>query len=316
MPPPEPRLSANWSPAEIEIECAKAREDFRLRRLDTPKIDYENEFNAIQSAVEFVVAKLPELLGPTPPADLLASICADPAKYTALRYLLAPPVSEDDLETLLDAKVSPTAVKKSSKLAVDLADLIRIGIDVKRFPWLKSGAKPSASAIKAAKLATTVAAAIQRVQTKRRGDEKEQLEGAVQKLLTGELGFVRIPPPKGAITIGNFRESAPKAGQFMRSATLGSDNGDFVIGLWNNTLLAIECKSSNSEINSRKRLNKEVVKNARSWTSDFGKIVVPAAALRGVFKPQYVQSAQETPVVIFWGHRLSDLAAFIKAAKG
>ena len=70
-----------------------------------------------------------------------------------------------------------------------------------------------------------------------------------------------------------------------------------------------------NEINSRKRLNKEVVKNANGWTSNFGKLVIAGAVLRGVFKPQYVISAQETPVAIFWGHRLSDLAAFVRAAR-
>ena len=101
----------------------------------------------------------------------------------------------------------------------------------------------------------------------------------------------------------------------MRGATLGSDNSDFVIGLWNNRLLAIECKSSNSEINSRKRLNKEIVKNAGGWTAHFGNIVIPSAMLRGVFKAQYVADAQATPVAIFWGHRLPDLAGFIQATK-
>ncbi len=315
MPPPEPRKPANWSPAEIEFECARARADFRLRRLDAPKIDYENEFDAIKGAVEFVIAKLPELTRTAPSPELLAAICANPAKFTALRYLLAPPISEDDLDTLLDTKVSPTAIRKSATLAADLSALIKTGLDTKRFPWLKSDAKPAASAVKAANLATTVAAAIQRVQTRRRGDEREHLEGAVQNLLLIDLKFIQAPAPKGSITLGNFRQAAPKAGEFMRGATLGADNGDFVIGLPNNIILAIECKSSNSEINSRKRLNKEVVKNANGWTGNFGKLVIAGAALRGVFKPQYVITAQETPVAIFWGHRLSDLAVFIRAAR-
>ena len=104
-----------------------------------------------------------------------------------------------------------------------------------------------------------------------------------------------------------------RAATIAYSMTLCEDLG--VMLQPNNQILAIECKSSNSEINSRKRLNKEVVKNANGWTSNFGKLVIAGAVLRGVFKPQYDISAQETPVAIFWGHRLSDLAAFIRAAR-
>lgn len=315
MPPPEPKKPANWSAEEIAAECLKAREDFRSRRISYPKADYEAAFDSAKGAVEFVIGKLPQLMGVADTPKLLEEICGDPARFTALRYLMAPPISEDDLDTLLDAKLSPAAIRKSPELARKLSALIKAGIDFKRFHWLKNDAKPAAAAVKAAELATTVAAAIQRVQTKRRGDEKDQLEGAVRDLLLSTLKFKQVPNPKESINLENFRAVAPKAGEFMRSATLGGDNGDFVIGLWNNLLLALECKSSNSEINSRKRLNKEVVKNARHWVATFGQFVIPGAALRGVFKPEYVIAAQVTPVAIFWGHRLDDLRDFVNMTR-
>ena len=81
-------------------------------------------------------------------------------------------------------------------------------------------------------------------------------------------------------------------------------------------MLALECKASNSEVNSFKRLNKEVVGDAKDWVTRFGKnVVVPAAALQGVFKATNVESAQDTPVYMFWGHRLNDLTAFIQSTK-
>ncbi len=316
MPPPEPKSPANWTYAEIEAECASAREDFRQRRLVDPRVDYEAEFDAFKAAVAFVIQHLPEILSEAVPSALLADIRADTHKFIALRYLMAPPVSEDDLDTLLDARLSSKLLRTNPAVAKKFVTLIRLGLDTRRFPWLQRGTQPSSAAVKAAELATTVAAAIQRAQTKRRGDEKEQLESSVRSLLLTELAFKQIAQPKGSINLENFRDSAPRSGEFMRGATLGSDNGDFVIGLWNNRLLAIECKSSNSEINSRKRLNTEIVKNAGGWTENFGNIVVPGAVLRGVFKPQYVAEAQAKPVAIFWGHRLQDLASFIRATKG
>ena len=43
--------------------------------------------------------------------------------------------------------------------------------------------------------------------------------------------------------------------------------------------------------------------------------LVPAAAIQGVFNPTYLIQAQETPVVIFWAHRLGDLHKFVQATK-
>ena len=78
--------------------------------------------------------------------------------------------------------------------------------------------------------------------------------------------------------------------------------------------MAIECKGSNSELNSRKRINKEVANNAQAWLREFGdEMLVAAAAIQGVFKPAYIAGAQEVPVVFFWGHRLEDLKAFLDA---
>ena len=315
MPAPTSKHPANWSEEEIRSDCVKAREDFRARRMSDPKADYEAEFDGAKKSVEFVISKLPDILREPAPTKLLGDIVSDQKRFIALRYLLAPPISEDDLDTLLDAKLSAKALNADAALAERFAALLRAGIDAKRFPWLSSGAKPAASAVKAAELATTVAAAIQRVQTKRRSDEKDQLEGAIEHQLSSKLKMQRIPVPRESITNENFRDTAPNAGQFMRGATLGGDNGDFVIGLWNNRLLALECKSSNSEINSRKRLNKEVVKNAGAWVTAFGSMVIPGAALRGVFKPEYVRDAQAAKVALFWGHRLGDLLAFIATTR-
>ncbi len=158
-------------------------------------------------------------------------------------------------------------------------------------------------------LASSVAAAAQRVQTSRRTDERQAVEGGVRGLLLG-AGWKRVQPPKGGIK--NIRRDAPDPNQFMEGATLGSNGADFVIGLGDHRILAIECKGSNSELNSRKRINKEVANNAQAWLREFGdEMLVPAAAIQGVFKPAYIAGAQETPVVFFWGHRLEDLKAFL-----
>ncbi len=101
----------------------------------------------------------------------------------------------------------------------------------------------------------------------------------------------------------------------MVETLIGEHNADLVVGLQDFRILAIECKGSNSEINSRKRINKEVAQDARDWLARFGSDnLVPAAVIQGVFSARYIEQAQETPVAFFWGHRLTDLTDFIKAS--
>ncbi|WP_300750406.1 XamI family restriction endonuclease [Janthinobacterium sp.] len=300
-----------WSAEQIANDCEESTKLFRQRRMNEPLGDYLAEFPGAQAAADYVIDKLPQILAtPTNPA-LLSEIVGNPAFNTALRYLTAPPISKDDLQTVLSRKVSATAIRRDAALAEDVVKIVRETIDPKRFPWIVTGQPPTPEELNAAKLATAVVATSQRVQTKRRGDEKNDLEGSVTQLLDG-MGYTRIPTPRTPI---DSTEDLPKQGEYMTSATLGHDNGDCVIGLYDRRRLVLECKSSNSEINSRKRLNKEVVKDAKNWDEQFGAQVLTAAALRGVFKPGYVQEAQGTPVMIFWEHRLDDLKDFIESTK-
>lgn len=300
-----------WDSEQISKDCEESTKLFRMRRMNEPLGDYLAEFTGAQAAADYVIDSLPQLLDtPTDPA-LLAKIVGNPAYNTALRYLTAPPISKDDLETVLSRNVSATAVRKDAQFAEEVVGVVRETIDPKRFPWLATGEPPTAEELHTAKVATAVVSTSQRVQTKRRGDEKNDLEGSVTQLLDG-LGFKKIATPRAPI---DSTEDLPKAGEYMTGATLGHDNGDCVIGLYDRRRLVVECKSSNSEVNSRKRLNKEVVKDAKNWDEQFGAQVLTGAALRGVFKPGYVEEAQGTPVMIFWEHRLNDLKDFIESTK-
>lgn len=296
---------------EIKADCQESTRLFRLRRMNEPLGDYLAEFAGAQAAADYVIDKLPALLtSPTDRAEL-ATIVRNPTFNTALRYLTAPPISKDDLNTVMCRSVNGTAIRVDQGFADALMELIRQTIDPKRFPWIAAGATPTAEELHVAKVASAVVATCQRVQTKRRGDEKAELEGAVVRLLDA-LGFTRIPTPRGSII---HTEDLPKAGEYMVGATLGNDNGDYIIGLYDRRRLALECKSSNSEVNSRKRVNKEVIKDAKNWDAQFGAQVLTAAALRGVFKPDYIRDVQNTPIMIIWEHRLEDLEVFIESTK-
>ena len=79
--------------------------------------------------------------------------------------------------------------------------------------------------------------------------------------------------------------------------------------------MPVECKTSNSAVNSFKRVNHEAVGKARAWTAEFGKrAIVPCAVIGGVFNPDNLQTAQAENLTIFWSHRLSDLDSFVASA--
>jgi hypothetical protein len=245
-------------------------------------------------------------------AVFIGELLRDDHMRAALRYLGAPPISEDDLKTMVGSSLAWTLVRRSAERATAIRDVVVQILDPKRFPWVTAGRLPSEEEQRSTILASSVAAAAQRVQTSRRSDERRLLEGAVRGLITG-MHFTSVPIRR----IESLRRDAPRPGEFTaRSCIVGEDEADIVVGLMDHRVLAIECKASNSEINSRKRINKEIGQDARNWVARFGTDdFVPAGAIQGVFKPSYIAAAQETPLVFFWGHRLEDLREFVTASR-
>ena len=309
---PFPRLARKWTFEEIVSDAAIARDNFRRRRLGEPMDQYLKAFEALERANVNLVSQLPKIFEDPVDAVFISSVVRDEDVRTALRYLGAPPISEHDLETMIGSSLAWTLNRRDAERATAIRDVIAQILDPKRFPWVAAGRLPTKDEQHAAILASTVAAAAQRVQTFRRTDERRQLEGAVRALIVG-MNFTPVPIRR----IESLRRDAPQPGHYSaRSCVLGKDEADIVIGLFDHRVLAIECKASNSEINSRKRINKEIGQDARNWVTRYGTDdFVPDGAIQGVFKPAYIAAAQETPLVFFWGHRLEDLCNFINAAR-
>ncbi len=308
-----PKGARKWSDAEIRKDAAKAKNLFRKRRFDEPRERYLDAFKLIEKANKTVIDQLACILDDPVDPKLIASLVRDEHILTALRYLGAPPISEDDLKTLIDNTLSPTQIGADPKHAKGVRDVISHILDPKRFPWIYEKRRPTMKEKEAAILASSVVASAQRVQTGRRSAERDSVEGAVKELLVG-LGFQQIVSrQKGVQTL---RTDAPETGEFMVGCKVGEHNADIVVGLFDGRILALECKASNSEINSRKRINKEVAVDAAYWVRQFGEQnLVPATAIQGVFNPTYLIQAQETPVVIFWAHRLRNLKQFVQATR-
>lgn len=180
------------------------------------------------------------------------------------------------------------------------------GLDGRRFPWVLGRRKPTSGERRAAVLASAVLMANSRVGTQRRNQGRAQQEQAVE----GELlnsGFRLVPRrPIQILT------QAPAPGEFCRESHLGTSKADFLATLWDGRLMPIECKVSNSAVNSVKRLNREAAGKAEQWTRYFGKAqVVPAAVLSGVYDLRNLADAQDRGLALFWAHDLSTLSRWI-----
>ncbi len=307
-----PKGARVWSPAEIRSDVEIARDSFRRRRIGEPREKYLEAFKVIEQANRSLAPELSRLFEDPLDLDLLVSIVKDRELFSAFRYLSAPPVSEDDLETLSGARLAWTQLRTNHASAAAVRDVVASILDPKRFAWLREKREPTTHEVEAAILASTVVASAQRVQTERRCEERNVLQGRVVSILE-RMRFRRAEKPRKGIQ--SLRRDAPKPNEYMNEVLVGEHNADVAIGLKDFRILAIECKGSNSEINSRKRINKEVARDASSWIERFGNEIIPAAVIQGVFNATYIEQAQQTPVVFFWAHRLEDLKCFLRTSR-
>lgn len=252
-------------------------------------------------------------------------------KKEGLRYLAYPPISNDDLEATaeissftrktIEAKADPKDpdYQPDPNAAKRVMETIRDALDPVRWGWLTdpasfAGANDPA-AVAAGKAyglkSTALMLASSKTQASRRSTEKSELESQVHDILIA-AGFVELP--KKSIKNSSQLHGALQPGQFMKECNVVSENADFVICLKDGRFLFIECKASNSEINSRKRLNKEATKNIKVWQEKIGSSIVGSCSIRGIFKPEYVLEAQRQGVYIFWAHKLEVLAKFLREA--
>ena len=248
----------------------------------------------------------PSLITPLQVAAIFRNQLSD-----ALRYLAGPPTSEDDLKVLAEANsLAPSRLDADHAIAGRVLATILQALDTKRFPWLEEGRRPTDAERSAAILASAALITAQRVSTTRRNEGKDAQEQAVRDFLTG-MGFTAVP----ARPIRTL-EDAPARGQFCAESMVGSRKADVPVRLFDGRLMPVECKVSNSALNSVKRINNDAAVKAKTWKIEFGiNQVVPVAMLSGVFKVSNLVQAQSEGLTLFWAHRLGSMGAFIEATR-
>jgi hypothetical protein len=300
----------SWTEEELETDLRTAMDRFRRARLEEPLEEYLNHFEDAQDTVDELIETTVDLTALEEQALLILS---DPKLLDGFRYLAGPPISKDDLKTLVDTNsLSPKTLQNNPDLVERLVATIREGLDRRRFPWVAENREPSPSERQAAVLATAALLATRRTETARRSLGKSEQEEQVRQALLGN-GFVEVTIQGGAIpTVAD----APRPGTFCMDILFGDRKAYMVVGLWDLRIMPIECKVSNSSTNSVKRLNNDAAVKAVAWIKAFGeRHVVPVATLSGVYKLHNLWQAQEQGLSLVWAHRLDDLIKWIERTR-
>lgn len=300
MPAPQLRQPPRWTPEELTRDRQRAIEIFRKQRVEEPLETYGEAFDRRQGQFEVLLEQTVDL---TELGQHAIELLTTPHLRDALRYIAGPPISEDDLKTLAEA---PTFTK--SKLQADpamakrLIDTVVSVVDVRRFPWLsRDGQHRESTEVErdSAILASAAIIATRDAEKMRRSESKEAQETLVEDLLETR-GFKKVAT-RNVRTLAD----APRPGEFCRESVVVGSKADFVIGLHDNRIMPLECKVSNSAVNSIKRLNREAARKAEVWRGDLGPAnCVPAAVLSGVYYHHMLLDAQNRGLTLFWSHSL------------
>lgn len=301
MPPTPPLLPPpRWLSDDLERHRQRAIQIFRKQRLEEPLEVYLRSFDEQQQAFEDLLELTVDL---TQIRERAVDILADKRLRDALRYIAAPPISDDDWKTLAEATFSRRKLQQDPALADRLIQTILSVRDRRRFPWLSELRDPNDAGREtvSAALASAAMAAMRRSETARRSESKKAQELFVEDALT-ERQFLKVAPRR----VRTLAE-APGPGEFCREAMLGTRKADFIVGLPDRRVMPLECKVSNSYTNSIKRLNNDAAVKAEVWRHDFGDMnVVPAAVLSGVYKLHNLEDAQRRGLTLWWSHSLED----------
>jgi hypothetical protein len=229
----------------------------------------------------------------------------------ALRYLAGPPISDDDLRVIAEVNsLAPGVLSRDNAALAKVFGVIERIIDPFRFPWVVEHRAPTPKEKNAALLASSVLLAAQRIATDRRNEGKVEQEERVKNYLRSLN--LKESPTETITTI----VKGPQTQQFSGECLLGERKADIVLRLHDTRLMAIECKVSNSAINSVKRINNDAAAKAEYWLKTFGTSqVVPAAMLSGVFNIRNLLQAQQRGLTLFWSHDLEKLGRFIAATQ-
>lgn len=288
-----------WSEQQLQFDRSLSEQTFADHRREEGPRSFAKTYHALRPKVEAVFAATDNLRALD--GSLFES---DPGAWQACRYVCGPPISQEDLWTLVGATKFRTV---PAHLAERTADAIRVVIDPVRFPWVDDGRAPTTSERNAGIMATTVLWSAQQLSTERRGEASTKQEKATADVLA-DAGM-QLDPSRSPVT---FLDDIQR-GYFSPERRIADSKCDLPARLPDGRLLGIECKVSNGPKNGWKRLNREVAGKAEVWRGHFGSQMLTAVVVAGVFDLSCLRSAQNAGVTLFWEHDLAPLHDFIES---
>lgn len=243
--------------------------------------------------------------------DVAAALQQSGRHMLVFRHLMAPPVSQDQFKLICNAW--PKGSEKSGAgVDPERASAVAVSFTLwkspRLTPWMQASRPPILREIYSLLLAIAPLIAAQRVATARRNRlARVQEEGLMTRLES--RGWHKVP------TRTIDRQGELQSHEFMHKARFASGptgraEVDIALGISDAVVLAMECKVTNDETNSVKRVN-DVLKKAEAWKRHWGNFVQPAALLQGVIKLGDVKRLLDAGVSVFWSHRLDLFEAWL-----
>ncbi|MBA4161895.1 MAG: hypothetical protein C0515_07430 [Novosphingobium sp.] len=242
--------------------------------------------------------------------DVEAALCQSGSHLTVFRQLLAPPMSQDQFALLCPQypkrnEKSGRALTLAASTAVAVA--IRASLDLQLAPWLEHGGAPETQQVYSIVESIAPLLSQQSVATVRRNRLSAVQEGAVVELLRRKGWSQQSSTPIAALD-GILRHHFMHKTRFATKTR--PQEVDIACGLGKTVVLAMECKVTNDETNSVKRVN-DVLKKASAWHAHWGSFVETAALLQGVIAMKDVERLLEARVHVFWSHDLGEFERWL-----
>ena len=231
-----------------------------------------------------------------------AGALADSGSHmTAFRHLMAPPMSQDQFKLVCPSWSKGS--EKKGRVPVSNAKIVAASllewIDRASVPWLATNRPPTRAELRQTLQRVSALIAQQRVQTVQRNRLSNIQESAVVNLLLS-MGWAKRPS-----TLIKIAAAVPSE-TFMHKTRFATETRpaevDVACGLGGTIVAAIECKVTNDETNSIKRIN-DVVKKAEAWQRHWGNFIKTVAVLQGVIAPKEVDRLSDANIHVFWSHR-------------
>lgn len=245
--------------------------------------------------------------------DIKVALAESGSHMAAFRHLLAPPKSQDQFKLLCPAWSKSTEKSGrglSEEAASDVALVIERWLDKSIVSWSATHKPPTAAqrSLVVERIVSFIAP--KATDTAKRNRLSNAQEGAVVQLLL-KNGWIRLPSTeiddRGVVPARHFMHKTRFA-----TATTNAQEVDIACGLKRSIVMAMECKVTNDETNSVKRIN-DVLKKAAAWKIHYGNFVETAALLQGVIKPSDIQRLTDEGVQVFWSHDLDEFSDWVES---